>query len=120
MIDKFAHIRELCEKATSGPWVVTNDYFHDTVGIDSKLGEYPPLAEHQKKYKQQRQLDCTFAAEARTTVPELLDALDKARVALEFYRHQGNYLYDAPVEGDGLSDKGERARQCYEDIWGTE
>ena len=115
MIDKFAKIRELCEESNlivniTGVGQNIPRYFISE--NNSLLEEY--LCEARDRQSASKIIDAFYA------IPELLDALDKAKVALEFYRHQGNYLYDAPVEGDGLSDKGERARQCYEDIWGTE
>ena len=85
MKDLITEARELCEKATPGPWEVNlhnEDYgqgygettfFVNIGGTLLKIG----IADTAEKYTEYSTLS-TFIARSRSLVPELCDALEKA------------------------------------------
>jgi hypothetical protein len=95
MKDLITEARELCERATPGLWQVklhNEDYgqgygeitnFVDMGGTLLKIG----VADTAEKYIEYSTLS-TFIARSRTLIPELCDALEKARAALYDARNE--------------------------------
>jgi len=86
MKDLIKEARELCEKATPGPWKVklhNEDYgqgYGETtffVDIDGTLLKID-IADTAEKYAKYSALS-TFIARSRSLIPELCDALEKSR-----------------------------------------
>lgn len=67
--------RELCEKATPGPWMGLRAAYEDCLLIKCDKDEYL-MSQH----------DVAFIARSRTLIPELCDALEKAQADLMRYR----------------------------------
>ena len=85
MTDLITEARELCDKATPGPWEVKfhnedfgqgygeTTFFVDMGGTLLKIG----IAEAAEKYAKYNALSA-FISRSRTLIPELCDALEKA------------------------------------------
>jgi len=102
MKDLIKEARELCEKATPGPWKVklhNEDYgqgYGETtffVDIDGTLLKID-IADTAEKYAKYSALS-TFIARSRSLIPELCDALEKSRwipVSERLPEREGEYL----------------------------
>jgi hypothetical protein len=84
--------RELCEKATPGPWEwICDDPAFLTLGKSGAEQEYHVLSAWKCESCQKTGLNClwpekydaAFIARSRTLIPELCDALDKAEEQIE-------------------------------------
>jgi hypothetical protein len=96
--EELAAIRQRCEKATAGPWLIGGPYPGASVCVqvdsgsgwphpeppvwdciatldDRREGEPNPLA----------QSDADFIAHARTDIPALLDEIDGLKIAMDVY-----------------------------------
>jgi hypothetical protein len=69
MTDLITEARELCEKATPGPWEAT-------FGMDCRAFIKTPNED--SDFKLYNHADAAFIARSRTLIPELCDALEKA------------------------------------------
>ena len=69
MTDLITEARELCEKATPGPWEAT-------FGMDCRAFIKTPNED--SDFKLYNHADAAFIARSRTLIPELVEALEKA------------------------------------------
>lgn len=72
MTDPITEARELCDKATPGPWMGLRAAYEDCLLIKCDEDEYL-MSQH----------DVAFVARSRTLVEKLCDALEKANAQIE-------------------------------------
>jgi hypothetical protein len=91
MTDLITEARELCEKATPGPWEwICDDPAFLTLGKSGAEQEYHVLSAWKCESCQKTGLNClwpekydaAFIARSRTLIPELCDALEKAEAVM--------------------------------------
>lgn len=82
--------KEICEKATPGPWVVETDSERVIIDHESCRSYYivprhlvSPLGPEQEKTEAQCELDAAFCKHAILALPESLRLLEEARGIIE-------------------------------------
>lgn len=88
MTDLITEARELCEKATPGPWMGLRAAYEDCLLIKCDKDEYL-MSQH----------DVAFIARSRTLIPELCDALEKAQAEIG---RQKAYVQIAEINNEVL------------------
>jgi len=92
MTNLITEARELCERATEGPWNwISDDPEFLTLGTSGAEQEFHVLSSWKCKLCQESGLNClwpekqdaTFIARSRTLIPALCDALEKAEAKIE-------------------------------------
>lgn len=104
MKDLIAEARELCEKATPGPWewTASNDFGSEleaenlkgVIGLEDDYPGYPECGEH--LIMNLSKADAAFIARSRTLIPELCDTLvrvlnDAEGMRSNWYKSAENY-----------------------------
>jgi len=79
--DEILKARELCERATPGPWAGLRFVFTTRTTTDATIAENAATGHGPSDRQGLR--DAAFIAASRTLVPRLLDAIDEANRALE-------------------------------------
>jgi hypothetical protein len=101
--ERIAKLRELCEKATAGPWV--GDRYDGTVKYRmlSEAGEtVMTCCDDCGMYEENSE----FTMEARTALPELLDEVERMRWMLNNISiAHGHLVLDAKLRWEALNDE---------------
>ena len=97
MKDLITEARELCKKATPGPWMGLRAAYEDCLLIKCDEDEYL-MSQH----------DVAFAARSRTLVEKLCDALEKAQKRIELLegaidRQNNTIAYLNSTNGQGFN-----------------
>ena len=116
MKDLITEARELCEKATQGPWewTVSDDFGSEieaenlkgVIGLEDDYPGYPECGEH--LIMNLSKADAAFIARSRTLIPELCDALEKAQKRIKLLegagdRQNNTIAYLSSTNGQGFN-----------------
>jgi hypothetical protein len=110
-------LKELCEKASAGPW----EYSEEDGLIESGIGGICWIQEHgsihtvRRTGEHRKHADGHFVVAARSAVPELIERVLKLEEALRWYADESNYTIDYADEllrFRVVCDDGSRAREA--------
>lgn len=85
------HLRDLCDKATPGPWNTIMDGDGKHSGVENRNQEIVPRYTPYEDSGIYKEEDAEFIAESRTVIPKLLDEVERLRETLKFYADPKSY-----------------------------
>ena len=103
-------LRELCEKATPGPWTVIGEDSWNVKGFPQVEMNTPDV----HYFPVHNDADAQFIAAARTALPEALDEIERLRKALKLACSKLAYYVDKVPTLENKDNVPETVAECWE------